>query len=252
MKDTEIAVIIPARYNSSRLPGKPLALIAGQALILHVVERARMIRSASKIIVATDDRRIAEQVESAGGQAVMTPADLHSGSDRVGWVARDLTSDIIVNLQGDEPLVDVKAIENALHALQNNSDLQVATLGYPVQEMEDWNNPNIVKVLTNQLGNALYFSRRPIPFFRDEEFKPIPNLFYHIGVYLYRREFLLKYLSWKPTVLERVEKLEQLRILENGYSMKVVPANYRSIGVDTPEDLGKMNTEFLKMRENLE
>lgn len=236
-----IAVIIPSRYASTRLPGKPLVPLGGQPLILQVLNRARQIPDAGRIIVATDDRRIARVVEQANGEAVITPANLPSGSDRVGWVARNLNYDIVINLQGDEPFIDVEAIRSAATVLEENSQLQVATLGYPLSDEKLWNDPNVVKVLTDKQQRALYFSRQPIPCFRDHQFHPINGLYQHIGVYLYRREFLLEFLSWEPSPLEQAEKLEQLRILYHGYDIYVGRAGFPSIGVDTPEDLKKVN-----------
>ena len=233
-------VIIPARYASSRLPGKPLVSIAGDPLIVWVWRKARQIRQADAVVVATDDERVVEVIRKQGGEALLTPPDLPSGSDRVGWVARQWESDIVVNLQGDEPLVDVRAIDAAILAIQQDEAIAVATLGYPLQEEALWRDPHVVKVLTNRLGDALYFSRSPIPYFRDEPFHPLPMLFQHLGVYLFRRDFLLKYLQWEPAPPEKAEQLEQLRILHQGYSIRVFPAAFPSVGVDTPEDVEKV------------
>lgn len=233
-------VIIPARYGSTRLPGKPLLPIAGRPLILHVLQRAREIPGSERIIVATDDQRIADVVAQAGGEAVLTPPELPSGSDRVGWVAKNLACDIVVNLQGDEPFVDVNAVQSAIGVLERDERWQVATLGYPLTDEKLWNDPHVVKVLTDREQSALYFSRQPIPYFRDHRFRPTDGLLQHIGVYLYRREFLLKFLSWEPVPLEQAEKLEQLRILYHGYDIYVERANFPSVGVDTPEDVKKV------------
>ncbi len=233
----KVIVIIPARYNASRLPGKPLIQLAGQPLIVHVVNRAKMIPLVDEVIVATDDERIMETVQEAGETAVLTPDDIPTGSDRVGWVARDLDAEIVVNLQGDEPLVDTEGVHTAIEILHKNSHLHVATLGFPLTEKKAWEDPNLVKVITDKNQYALYFSRRPIPYFREVDFQPIPCLYQHIGVYIYRKDFLLEYLSWEPSPLERAEKLEQLRILSHGYSIYVVEAKNPSWGVDTPEDI---------------
>ncbi len=234
---SKIIAIIPARYNSVRLPGKPLVLLGGRPLISHVVERAKEIPAVDRIIVATDDARIAKVVKEGGNEAVMTPANLRSGSDRVGWVARDLECDIVVNLQGDEPLIDAAGVGQAIEAVEQDPQLHVSTLGYPLKEEERWKNPAVVKVLTDNSGRALFFSRLPIPYFRDSNFRPLPVLFQHIGVYIYRRDFLLEYVTWEPADLEEAEKLEQLRILDRGFAIKVIEARLPSVGVDTADDV---------------
>jgi 3-deoxy-manno-octulosonate cytidylyltransferase (CMP-KDO synthetase) len=232
-----VTVIIPARYSSTRLPGKPLRKIAGKPMIQWVYERALQIKNAQSVVVATDDRRIAEAVDAFGGKAVMTSPDCINGSERVGEAARQLSSDIVVNLQGDEPLISPAAVDRAIAALQRNSKWEVTTLGYPLTTVADWQNSSIVKVLINAENEAIYFSRAPIPFFRDEPFKPLPNLLRHIGVYVYRNAFLQKFLQWPEGQLENVEKLEQLRILERGYRIGVVMSDTLSPGVDTVEDI---------------
>lgn len=237
---SEVVTIIPSRYGSSRLPGKPLRVLAGKPLILHVVERAKLIDVSHKIIVATDDRRVAQVAEEAGMESVLTPEKLPTGSDRVGWVAKTLSCDIIVNLQGDEPLIDVESVRDAIHIVQEESGTQVATLGFPLTDESDWRNPNVVKVLTDSRNRALYFSRQPVPFFRDGIFRPLPVLFHHQGIYVFRREILLKFLNWEPSPLENAEKLEQLRWLAQGCSIKVVRVGTPSYGVDTPDDLKRV------------
>lgn len=238
------AIVIPARYHSTRLPGKPLIKIAGKPLIHHVIDRAREIAVADQIVVATDDERILRVVGEYGAEAVLTPADLASGSDRVGWAARRMECQIVVNLQGDEPLIDTRAVEKAVNELLEDPSLNVATLGYPLRNVEDWRNENVVKVLTDQDGRALYFSRQSLPFFRGADFSPLPVLFQHIGVYIYRRRFLLNYLTWPVAPLEAAEKLEQLRILHHGEKIKVIPADNPSLGVDTPADVERLATLF--------
>ncbi len=236
----KVVVIIPARYASRRFPGKPLIPINNLPLIAHVLQRAGEIPGVEQVLVATDDERIAGTVRNYNGRAVMTPADLASGSDRAGWVARDLDCDIVVNLQGDEPVVDTGAVGKAIRYLAENKDCQVVTLGYSMESEHVWKNPNVVKVVTDQNGRALYFSRQPVPCFRDGSFHKLAVLYQHLGVYIYRRNFLLKFLSWEPSELEKIEKLEQLRILSAGYSMQLIEANLPSIGVDTPEDVEKV------------
>jgi len=241
----KVAVIIPARYGSKRFPGKPLIKLAGQPLIIHVWQRAREIPGIDRVIVATDDDRIYKVLEQAGAEAVMTPEDLPSGSDRVGWVASSLDCEIIVNLQGDEPLIDSQAVAQAVDALRLDPHLKVATLGFPLEKEKMWKDSNVVKVLTDENNNALYFSRLPIPYFRDLPFFPVPGLFQHLGVYIYRKNFLMEFLSWSPSELEKAEKLEQLRILSKGFKIRIIPTAAPSFGVDTPEDVLRVE-EMLK------
>lgn len=230
-------VIIPARYASTRLPGKPLIPLGGKPMIRWVYERALQIPGVDRVLVATDDTRILETVHDFGGEACLTPPEIRNGSERVGFVARDLKAEIVVNLQGDEPLISARAVGEALRTLLDDPRPVAATLGYPLKTEAEWRNPAVVKVITDANGNTLYFSRAPIPFHRDEGFSPLPLLYRHIGVYVFRKPFLMEFLSWPEGALETREKLEQLRILERGYSLKLVEAETLSPGVDTPEDL---------------
>jgi len=232
-----VVIVIPARYESTRFPGKPLVKIANKPLIQWVYESAKQILGVQQIIVATDDPRIADAVINFSGNVVITPKDISNGSERVGFVAKDLDADIIVNLQGDEPLISADDVANAIHTIATNPQLNVVTLGYSLQNEAEWRNPAIVKVVVDEQMNAIYFSRAPIPHFRDSNFQAIPRLFGHIGVYVYRKSFLLEYLDWPEGVLEKYEKLEQLRILDRGYKIKVVVAGSFSPGVDRPEDI---------------
>lgn len=232
-----IVVIIPARYASTRLPGKPLIPLRGKPMIQRVYERAAQIPGVDRVLVATDDSRILETVQDFGGEACLTPGEIRNGSERVGFVARQLEAEIVVNLQGDEPLISTRAVGAAVQRLLEDSRTVAATLGYPLKTEAEWRNPAVVKVITDANGNTLYFSRAPIPFHRDEEFSPLPFLYRHIGVYVFRKSFLMEFLSWPEGTLEAREKLEQLRILERGYSLKLVEADTLSPGVDTPEDL---------------
>lgn len=243
----QVVVIIPARYGSTRFPGKPLTPLAGKPLIIHVWERAREISGVHRVIVATDEERIFRAVQDAGGEAEMTPADLPSGSDRVGYVAKKVRAEIIVNLQGDEPLIDTQAIEKAIAVVSSDPRLKLATLGYPLEKEEIWEDPNVVKIVTDEKNNALYFSRHPIPYFRDSSFTPLSCLFQHLGVYIYRKKFLLEFLRWNLSPLEKTEKLEQLRILSKGHKIRIIPANFPSPGVDTPQDVLRVE-EMLKNR----
>ncbi|RMI20989.1 MAG: 3-deoxy-manno-octulosonate cytidylyltransferase [Calditrichaeota bacterium] len=230
-------VIIPARYGSTRLPGKPLIPIAGKPLIQRVYEQACRIPGVDRILIATDDARIAAAVEAFGGEVRLTPKEIATGSERVGFVAREVEAEVVVNLQGDEPLISPPAVAQAIRAVQNDPDLGVATLGCPLTSEREWQNPSVVKVLRDHTGHALYFSRAPIPFHRDMPFEPSPMVLRHIGVYVFRKAFLREYLSWPEGDLERREKLEQLRILERGHPIRVIQTEACSPGVDTPEDV---------------
>jgi 3-deoxy-manno-octulosonate cytidylyltransferase (CMP-KDO synthetase) len=233
------AIIIPARYHSSRLPGKPLLRETGKYLIQHVYEQACQARNIDKVIVATDDSRIVAAVEGFGGRVVMTSPDHVSGTDRVAEVAHDLDVDVIVNLQGDEPLIEPSAIEMLPSLLERNSEAAMATLAVPLTSMERWQNPNCTKVVCDDRGRALYFSRSPIPYVRDgqPDFAAQPSQFLqHLGIYAYRRAFLLRLAALEPAVLEQMEKLEQLRALALGRSIQVGIVIHSSPGVDTYED----------------
>ena len=229
------AVVIPARFASERLPGKPLADIHGKPMIVRVLERARAARGVDAVVVATDDERIANAVRDAGGEVAMTPSDCPSGSDRCAHAARQLgTLDVVVNVQGDEPLLDPAAVEELLAAFSDPA-VEMATLARTVEPGE-LDNPNVVKVVRNLRGDALYFSRAAIPFRRD----PVAEPRAHVGIYAFRAEFLQAFTRLSPTPLERTEKLEQLRALEHGHAIRVLDTAYRSVGVDTPEDLERV------------
>jgi 3-deoxy-manno-octulosonate cytidylyltransferase (CMP-KDO synthetase) len=233
------AIVIPARYGSTRLPGKPLLRSTGKYLIQHVYERAREAKSAAVVVVATDDTRILSAVEGFGGTAVMTRKDHPSGTDRVAEVAAGLDVDAVINLQGDEPLFDPAGLDLLAELLESDPTADVATLATPIRDRETYLAPSCVKVVRDDRGRALYFSRSPIPFVRDGEpdFRADPPRFLlHLGVYAYRRETLLKVASAPPHSLEQSEKLEQLRVLGLGGTIQVgvVAAAHR--GVDTPAD----------------
>ena len=242
-----VVCIIPARYASTRLPGKPLLDIAGKPMIQHVVERVRQARRPSQILVATDDARIFAAVEAFGGEARMTSAAHPTGTDRLAEVAASLHEvDLILNIQGDEPLIPPQAIDELIAAFDDRPDLQMATLMTPMTE-EEYENPAAVKVVVSLDGHALYFSRSLIPFPRNRGSQW--RCFKHIGVYAYRRDFLLHFATLPPSPLETTESLEQLRALENGYRIRVIETPYRSIGVDTPEDLEQARRIFQSARE---
>jgi 3-deoxy-manno-octulosonate cytidylyltransferase (CMP-KDO synthetase) len=233
------AIVIPARYASSRLPGKPLLRQTGKYLVQHVYEQACRARRAGAILVATDDPRIVAAVESFDGRAVLTRRDHPSGTDRVAEVARRLDADVIINLQGDEPLVDPGALDLLPALLERDPEADMATLAVPLGSAEQWRNPNCVKVVCDATGRALYFSRSPIPFVRDgpPDFAAQPPRFLqHLGLYAYRRPFLLALASLPPEPLEQLEQLEQLRVLGLGRRIQVGVVRQAAIGVDTPED----------------
>ncbi len=244
------AIVIPARYGSTRLPGKPLLRSTGKYLIQHVYERACEAKSAGRVVVATDDTRILSAVQSFGGAAVMTRKDHPSGTDRVAEVAAELDVDAVINLQGDEPLFDPAGLDLLAGLLAADTAADVATLATPIRDRETYQSPNCVKVVTDDRGRALYFSRSPIPFVRDgtPDFATDPPRFLlHLGVYAYRRETLLRLAAAPPHPLEQSEKLEQLRVLGAGGTIKVgvVAAAHR--GVDTPADYAAF-VEFCRRR----
>ncbi len=245
---TRILGVIPARFASSRFPGKALAPLAGKPMLQHVWERACMSRYLHDVLVATDDERIASAVRKFGGRLRMTsPAHL-SGTDRLAEVASAESASLYVNIQGDEPLIDPEAIDAAILSVEGDQSVVMGTLKKQIYHPADLANPNVVKVVTDLLGNAIFFSRSPIPYKRDTQqgatngFSPLH--FKHIGLYVYRRDFLLRYPDLMVGPLERAECLEQLRALENGYRIRVVPTEYESLGVDTPDDLERVNQLF--------
>lgn len=232
----EILGVIPARYASSRFPGKPLVPIAGKPMLQHVWERAGRSRLLSRLVVATDDDRILRAAKEFGADARMTDPGHPSGTDRAAEVASRDPSAIIVNIQGDEPLIEPEAIDAAVGGLLEAGQTPMSTLGKEIEDCCELDNPNVVKVVADLAGNALYFSRSAIPFVRGGR----AAHYKHVGLYVYRREFLLGYSSLPVGPLEKAEKLEQLRALENGYRIRVVETRYESLGVDSPEDLERV------------
>jgi 3-deoxy-manno-octulosonate cytidylyltransferase (CMP-KDO synthetase) len=232
-----VICIIPARFASTRLPGKPLADIAGKPMIQHVYEQALKAKLPSSVWVATDDQRVYDAVQAFGGHAVMTSCEHCTGTDRLAEVARRHDADIIVNIQGDEPLIAPEVIDLAVEPFSHRPELVMTTLKTRLSE-EEFANPAVVKVVSDQQGHALYFSRSLIPYPRNpgKDFA----VYKHIGLYAYRKDFLLKYAAMRQTPLEQAESLEQLRVLENGYRILVLETNYQCIGVDTPEDLERV------------
>ncbi len=243
----QIIAVIPARYASTRFPGKLMADLAGKPVIQHVYEQTLKASMVSRVIVATDDQRIVDVIRHIGGEALITKTSHETGTDRLAEVAGKLEADIIVNVQGDEPLINPSMIDQAIAPFLDNRDLKMGTLKSRVRCLHDFLSPNVVKVVTDNNGYALYFSRSPLPFFRDkwqdlkdEAFSAGRLLCYkHVGLYVYKRDFLIEYAAMPQTFLELSEKLEQLRALENGIRIRVVETDFESLGIDTPEDLNK-------------
>jgi 3-deoxy-manno-octulosonate cytidylyltransferase (CMP-KDO synthetase) len=228
--------MIPARYESTRLPGKPLALIQGKPMIQHVYERTRAVDQVDGVLVATDDARIAAAVRHFGGDVVMTSPEHQSGTDRIAEAARDLDADVVVNVQGDLPFLESEMVRATVALMRRDPALSMATVKAPIRDAQEMGNPNVVKVVTDREGYALYFSRSPLPYWRDVANDGVLG-YKHIGLYAYRRDFLLRFARLAPTPLERAEKLEQLRALEWGVRIKVAETACAGIEVDTPQDL---------------
>ncbi len=249
---TTISAVIPARWASSRFPGKPLAPIEGRPMIQWVVERASKAESIDQVIVATDDERILHTVQSIGGNAVMTPHDLASGTDRVAYVARSLSADIIVNIQGDEPLIEPQAIDRVAERLLLDDQASMATLARRVTDPAELRNFDTARVVIDKDSRALYFSRAVIPYARDlHALETWPREFPYydqIGIYAYRREFLLNYNNLGYSVLEHAEKLEQLRALENGYTISVGLVDFNPVCVDLPEHIQLVEQRLREMK----
>jgi len=239
--------IVPARFNSTRFPGKPLAILSGKAIIQRVYENVRASKIIEDVYVATDDIRIKEAVESFGGKAVMTSPDHESGTDRIAEVARSMDCDIVVNVQGDEPFILPHMIDDTIQTLIEDNNASISTLAVRMTREEDLLSPHVVKVVTDRNGYAIYFSRSPIPFYRDEwdalnRISLVPDktiVLKHIGIYCYRRNVLLEFTSMHKSRLEEIEKLEQLRAIEAGYRIRVKETEFDTIGIDTEEDLRK-------------
>jgi 3-deoxy-manno-octulosonate cytidylyltransferase (CMP-KDO synthetase) len=249
-----VTAVIPARYASTRFVGKALADIMGKPMVQHVYERTSRATLVSEVIVATDDARIEAAVKAFGGRVAMTSPDHETGTDRLAEVAERIDADIIVNVQGDEPLIEPAMIDEVIAPLLADSTILMGTLKSRVRNLHDFLSPNVVKVITDCNGFALYFSRSPLPFFRDkwddlkdEAFASGRLLCHkHVGIYVYRRDFLIRLARMPQTQLECAEKLEQLRVLENGCRIRVVETEYESIGVDSPPDLEKVLDKLRK------
>lgn len=243
-----VIVVIPARFASTRLEGKPLADICGMTMIRRVYERAVAARLVDGAVVATDDKRIFDEVRGFGGCAVMTSALHRSGTDRIAEAVTGIDADVIVNVQGDEPLLAPEAIDEAVAPLLADPRIQISTLKTLIADEDDYANPNVVKVVTDRLGFALYFSRSPIPYARAGFDTAEGRVYKHIGLYVYRRDVLFTFSKLPPGMLEETESLEQLRALENGFKIQVVETSYNPVSVDTAEDLDRVRLIVGKKR----
>lgn len=256
----KVTVVIPARYGSTRFPGKPLVNISGKPMIQHVFERASQASLVDDVFVATDDQRIEEAVQQFHGKVILTRSDLETGTDRVAEVARNFSSDIFINVQGDEPFISPKLIDQISSTLISDPHIKMASAGISLKTKDSFLDPNVVKVLTDRDSFAIYFSRYPIPFLKqgwppserpgrwDDYFQAYSfeevqktNVKKHVGIYGFRRETLLQFAQWEPTPLECQEGLEQLRALEHGVKIRIIPTEEESMEINTPQDLNKLS-----------
>jgi 3-deoxy-manno-octulosonate cytidylyltransferase (CMP-KDO synthetase) len=243
-----VVIVIPARYGSMRLPGKPLVSLAGKPMIERVYERTKQAKTARRVIVATDDERIVKAVEGFGGEARMTRTDHRTGTERIAEVAAHTEGDVFVNVQGDEPLLDPAAVDTAVNALLEVPVAAIATVAVPIRIPGDIMDPNVVKVVLDFDGNALYFSRAPIPWVRDTGMKTHARHLKHLGLYVFQREALLEYPTLPQGELERIEQLEQLRWMENGWKIRVAEVEHDAVSVDVPEDVKRVEELLAKAR----
>jgi 3-deoxy-manno-octulosonate cytidylyltransferase (CMP-KDO synthetase) len=240
MEPVKVVVVIPARYASTRLPGKPLVSLAGKPMIQRVYERAKRSTRANRVIVATDDERIVKAVEGFGGEARMTRADHRTGTERVAEVAAHEQGTVFVNVQGDEPLLDPVSVDNAIASLLEEPAAAISTVATAIKRPADIMDPKVVKTVLDFDGNALYFSRAPIPWVRDTTSKIQVRHWKHLGLYVFQREALLEYPTLPQGELERIEQLEQLRWLENGWKIRVAEVEHDAVSVDVPEDVARV------------
>ena len=245
--------VIPARFASTRLMGKPLADIGGKPLLQHTYEGAKKSKLMNQIVIAVDDEQVLKAAKSFGAAAIMTPKECATGSDRIAIVSKEFPrADIIVNIQGDEPFISGMMIDQAIEPLLFDPEVNVSTLAKLIDNIEELKSPSVVKVVFDYKNFALYFSRAPIPFVREAENEKDmlekADIYKHVGLYVYRKEYLLKFTQFTPTDLELWEKLEQLRMLENGFKIKIVETEYDSFSVDTPEDLEKARKIYSKLK----
>jgi 3-deoxy-manno-octulosonate cytidylyltransferase (CMP-KDO synthetase) len=240
LENAEVVIIIPARFGAARLPGKPLVSLAGKPMIQRVYERAMMAARASRVIVATDDERIVKAVESFGGVARMTRVDHRTGTERVAEVAAHEKGNVFVNVQGDEPLLDPSAVDTAVNALLEEPEAAISTVATPIKTPADIMDPNVVKTVLDFDNNGIYFSRAPIPWVRDTSSKIQVRHLKHLGLYVFQRDALLEYPTLPQGELERIEQLEQLRWLENGWKIRVAEVEHDAVSVDVPEDVARV------------
>lgn len=240
MDPSQVVIVIPARYGSTRLPGKPLVSLAGKPMIQRVFERAKLAKTAGRVVVATDDDRIVKAVEAFGGEARMTRTDHRTGTDRIAEVAAHLEGQVFVNVQGDEPLLDPAAVDAAVTALSEEPAAAISTVAVPIRTPADIMDPNVVKTVLDFDDNALYFSRAPIPWVRDSAHKTHARHLKHLGLYVFQRDALLEYPTLPQGELERLEQLEQLRWLENGWKIRVAEVEHDAVSVDVPEDVARV------------
>jgi 3-deoxy-manno-octulosonate cytidylyltransferase (CMP-KDO synthetase) len=236
----QVVIVIPARYGSTRLPGKPLVSLAGQPMIQRVYERAKQARTAGRVIVATDDERIVKAVEGFGGEARMTRTDHRTGTERIAEVAAHTEGEVFVNVQGDEPLLDPVAVDTAVNSLLEEPVAAISTVAVLIRTPADIMDPNVVKTVVDFEDNAIYFSRAPIPWVRDTGTKTHARHLKHLGLYVFQREALLEYPTLPQGELERIEQLEQLRWLENGWKIRVAEVEHDAVSVDVAEDVAKV------------
>lgn len=240
MSDPKVIVVIPSRYASTRLPGKPLVQLAGKPMVQHVYEQAKRAQTVHRVLVATDDQRISDAVTAFGGEARMTRSDHRTGTERIAEVAAHEAGEVFVNVQGDEPLIDPVAIDTAVGALLEEPQAQISTVATPIRHAGDIMDPNVVKTVLDFDGNALYFSRAPIPWIRDTQQKLHVKYWKHLGLYVFLRDALLEYPTLPQGELEKIEQLEQLRWLENGWKIRVAEVAHDAVSVDVPEDVARV------------
>ncbi len=240
MDDQQVIVVIPSRYGSTRLPGKPLLALAGKPMVQHVYERAKRAQTVDRVVVATDDERIVDAVTAFGGEVRMTRTDHRTGTERIAEVAAHELGDIFVNVQGDEPLIDPVAIDTAVASLLEEPVAQISTVATPIRHPGDIMDPNIVKTVLDFDSNGMYFSRAPIPWVRDRQQKIHLKYWKHLGLYAFQRDALLEYPTLPQGELERIEQLEQLRWLENGWKIRVAEVEHDAVSVDVAEDVARV------------
>ena len=240
MNDPQVVVVIPSRYAATRLPGKPLVNLAGKPMVQRVYEQAKLAQTVHRVLVATDDQRIVDAVLAFGGEARMTRSDHRTGTERIAEVAAHEAGDVFVNIQGDEPLIDPVAVDTAVAALLEDPPAQIATVATPIRHVPDIMDPNVVKTVLDFDSNALYFSRAPIPWVRDTPQKVHVKYWKHLGLYVFQRDALLEYPTLPQGELEKIEQLEQLRWLENGWKIRVAEVEHDAVSVDVPEDVTRV------------